>query len=86
MADVEDADNPGRGVVLVYHAVVTNPDSVDALSPDQFPAADRRRVAHRPFDPGDDARNLLAVYPAQITLGRALPLNAAGGHRPSASS
>jgi hypothetical protein len=66
---VEDTDSARCGVVLVYHAVVANPDSVDALGPDQLPAVDRSRVARQPFDCGDDARYLLAVYPTQVTLG-----------------
>jgi hypothetical protein len=44
VTDVKDADNARCGIVLVYHAVVTNPDSVDALRPDQFPASHRSRV------------------------------------------
>ena len=69
MADVEDADNTRGSIVLVYHAVVTDANSVHSLSPDQLPAADRSWVARQPFDRGDDARYLLAVKPTQVALG-----------------
>jgi hypothetical protein len=60
---------PRAAAAFVYHAVVANPDSVDALGPDQLPAVDRSRVARQAFDCGDDARYLFVVYPAQVTLG-----------------
>ena len=36
VADMEDADDARRDVVLVYHTVVANPDPMHALSPGQL--------------------------------------------------
>ncbi|HTW93067.1 MAG TPA: hypothetical protein VMH22_15360 [bacterium] len=66
---MKNADDPGSGIVLVYHAIVTNSDSVDAIGPDQLPAAGRSRVARQPVDRGDDAGYLLPVYATQAALG-----------------
>jgi len=78
VASVENADHVRRSAVFVDDAVVPDPYPVQMLSADELATACRDGVCGQLFDCGDDARNLLAVYAAQVTLSRALPFNAAG--------
>ena len=86
MTNAEDADNAVRGIVLVYHSVVADSNSVDMLRADESSTPYGSRVVCQATCCGDDTRYLLAVYAAQVMLSRALPFNSAGGHWPSASS
>jgi hypothetical protein len=63
VSDVEYADGHDRGVVLVHHAVISDPYSVQAFGANEPPAADWHGDTREPVDRRDDARHLSAVFP-----------------------